>query len=220
MTEIGFRQIADCLNDRLARRIGLWTGVAFLLLYLYSVGNVVIAPGLDLASGRPVPSVFIAHDWTVNMWKPIAPLVWEPIAAFYPIRSVALFLSVPNLLLALLLGTLVGLNMAVAIARAKLVVTAKKGGGFVRGFLASLPALLTGFTCCVPTIVLALGSLATVFTVAGVTITPYLLPVAAVALVGNLLWGLRQFSCALPAAQGENRTDAFVHKRKLQAKEG
>ena len=103
-------QFANCLNDPLARRVGIWTGVAFLLLYLYSVGNVVIAPGVDLAAERPTPSASIAYDWTAKMWKPIASFVWEPIAAFYPIRSVALFISVPNLLLALFLGTLVALN--------------------------------------------------------------------------------------------------------------
>jgi hypothetical protein len=131
--------------------------------------------------------------------------VWEPIAAFYPIRSAALFLSVPNLLLALLLGTLVALNMAVAIARARVTLTVKKSRGVVRGFLPSLPALLTGFTCCVPTIVLALGSLTATFAVAAIAIAPYFLPLAAIALISNLLWGLRQFSCALPAATDYQR---------------
>ncbi len=190
-------RLMDCLNDRLARRVGVWTGVAFLLLYLYSVGNIVIAPGVDLAYGRSVPSGSVAYDWAAKMWKPIAPFLWEPVAAFYPIRSIALFISVPNLLLAFLLGTLVGFNMAVAIARARLVVAAKRGGGFLRGFFASLPALFTGFTCCVPTLILVLGSLAAAFTVAAIAIAPYFLPVAAIALIANLLWGMRQFSCAL-----------------------
>jgi hypothetical protein len=176
----------------------VWLGLAFVILYLYSVGNIVIAPGADLAFGRPIPAASVVSDWETKMWKPIAPFVWEPIVALVPIRSVALFISVPNVWLALLLGTLVALNMAVAIARAKLVVAVKKSGGFVSGFLASLPALLTGFACCVPTVILALGSLAAVFTVAAVTIAPYFLPLAALALTGNLLWSLRQFSCAIP----------------------
>jgi hypothetical protein len=50
----------------------------------------------------------------------------------------------------------------------------KKSGSFVSGFLASLPAFLTGFVCCVPTVILALGSLAVAFTVAAVAIAPYL----------------------------------------------
>ncbi|MBI4523332.1 MAG: hypothetical protein HY695_05905 [Deltaproteobacteria bacterium] len=208
------QELTDCLADRVARRVGVWTGLAFLLLYLFSVGNIVIAPGQDLAFGRPIPTASLAHDWGNKIWKPIAPFVWEPIFALYPLRSVALFLSVPNLLLGLLLGTLVGLNTAVGVGRARLVVAVKKGGGFVKGFLASLPALLSGFTCCVPTIVLALGSLAAAFTVAAVTVAPYVLPVAILGLVGNLLWSLRQFSCALPAAPPRNRDHGFSDRRR------
>jgi hypothetical protein len=205
MAKLSLHQMTDCLSDRVARRVGLWTGVAFLLLYLYSVGNIVIVPGVDLAFGKSVPAAALVSDWAAKMWKPAAPFVWEPIAALYPIRSVALFLSVPNLLLAFGLGTLVALNMAVAIARARATVTVQKGRGVVRGFLPSLPALLTGFTCCVPTIVLALGSLAATFAVAAIAIAPYFLPVAVLALVANLLWGLRQFSCALPVATDYQR---------------
>jgi hypothetical protein len=218
MIKLSLHQLTDCLSDRVARRVGLWIGVAFLLLYLYSVGNIVIAPGVDLAFGRPIPTASVVSDWAAKIWKPIAPFVWEPIAAFYPIRSAALFLSVPNLLLALLLGTLVALNMAIAIARAKSIVAVKKRSGFVGGVLASLPALLTGFTCCVPTIILALGSLAAAFTVAAIAITPYFVPVAALALLANLLWSVRQFSCALPAAQDEIRRRAFLHERQLKTR--
>ena len=204
MIKLWLRQLTDCLSDRVARRMGLWTGVAFLLLYLYSVGNIVIAPRAELAFGTAVPAVSVVSDWATKIWKPVAPFVWEPIVALYPIRSVALFISVPNLLLAILLGTLLALNMAVAIARARLMVTVQKGRGFVRGFLASLPALLTGVSCCVPTIVLALGSLAAGFTVAAIAIAPYFLPVAAFALLANLIWGLRQFSCTLACGPGRN----------------
>jgi hypothetical protein len=189
-------QLTDCLSDQLARRLGVCLGLAFVVVYLYSVGNIVIAPRAALAFGRPIDAVAIVSDWETKMWKPIAPFVWEPIVALYPIRSVALFISVPNVLLALLLGTLVALNMAVA--RAKLVAAGKNSGGFASGFLASLPALLTGFACCVPTVILAFGSLAAAFTVAAVAIAPYFLPLAAFALVGNLIWDLRQYSCALP----------------------
>src|SRR5919109_107879 len=150
MIRTWLNQLTDCRSNHLARRLGVWLGLAFVILYLYSVGNIVIAPGTDVTFGRPIPAASVVSDWGTKMWKPIAPFVWEPIVALYPIHSVALFISVPNVLLALLLGTLVALNMAVAVARAKLVVAMKKsGGGFVSSFLASLPALITGFACCV-----------------------------------------------------------------------
>jgi hypothetical protein len=213
MIRLWLHQLIDCLSDRVARRVGVGTGVAFLFLYFYSIGNILISPGADLAFGTAVPRASVVSDWVTKIWKPVAPFVWEPIVALYLTRSVALFISAPNLLLALLLGTLVALNMAVAIARARLVLASKNRGGFISGFLASLPALLTGFACCVPTVILALGSLAAAFTVAAITIAPYFLPVAALALTANLLWGLRQFSCALPAASNQKRVMDLIHKR-------
>ena len=226
MIRTWLNQLTDCRSNHLARRLGVWLGLAFVILYLYSVGNIVIAPGTDVTFGRPIPAASVVSDWGTKMWKPIAPFVWEPIVALYPIHSVALFISVPNVLLALLLGTLVWLNMAVAIARAKLVVAVKKSGGFVSRFLASLPALITGFACCVPTVILALGSLAAAFTVAAIAIAPYFLPLAALALIGNLVWGLRQYSCALPPAGSkvavkQNRSKHIGDvKLRLKEKEG
>ncbi|MGH7771908.1 MAG: hypothetical protein ACREQA_06685 [Candidatus Binatia bacterium] len=189
--------LVSLLHDRVARRLGVWSGIAYVLLSLYAVGNIVIAPGVDLAAGGPVPSADVVSDWTAKIWKPVAPFVWEPIAAVFLLRSVALFFSVPNFLLALSLGILVGLNLSVAVARARLMSGGASKGGSLRPLLASVPALLTGFTCCVPTVILALGSLAVGFAVAAVAVAPYFLPIAAILLVVNLVWGLRQFACAL-----------------------
>jgi hypothetical protein len=112
---------------------------------------------------------------------------------------------------------LVALNMAIAVARARLLAATKKPSGFVGGFLASLPALLTGFICCVPTIILALGSVAAAFSVAAIAVAPYFLPLAAVALITNLLWSLRQFSCAI--ASDPKLNPCFTGK-KFTIKEG
>lgn len=187
--------------DRVAIRTGLVASAIYALAYLYSVGSIVVAPGSDLVGGAPVPSAVIVPEWTTRMWKPIAPFVWEPIAAVYPLRWLALYLSVPNLLLTLLLAGLVGLNVMVVLARMRLVRTA---GGEVRplkGLLGAAPGLLTGFTCCVPTLVLALGSLAAGFTVAVIAVRPYFIPAAVIALIVNALWGLRQVSCPTHAGR-------------------
>jgi hypothetical protein len=190
--------------------------VTFVLLYLYSVGNIVIALGADLAFGRPIPGASVLSDWPSKMRQPTAPFVWEPVAAVYLTRSVTLFVSVPNSLLALLLGTLVGLNMAVAIGRAR-IMAGQAGGGYMSGFFSSLPALLTGFTCCVLTVILALGSLAAGFSVAAIAVAPYFLPLAVIALVTNLLWSLRQLSCALRTTGTKNRVQTFVkYEQKIQ----
>ena len=93
MVRIWLNRLTACLSDRMARRIGVWLGLVFALLYLYSVGNIVISPGADLAFGKPTPSIFLVSDWSAKIWKSIAPFAWEPIAPVYPLHSVALFIS-------------------------------------------------------------------------------------------------------------------------------
>lgn len=188
------------LGNRSSALIGLLVGVVYVLAYLYSVQNIVVAPGVDLAAGAAVPSAAVVADWSAKVWKPIAPFVWEPIVAVYPLRSVAVFLSVPNLLIALSLGVLVGLNVSVAVARVCATRAGGRPGGSAKGLLASVPGLLTGFTCCVPTAVLGLGSLAAGFTVAVIAVRPYFIPTAALALIANLLWSVRRLRCEAGAA--------------------
>lgn len=204
------------LRTRSGGRIGLLVGVGYVLAYLYSVQNIVVVPGIDLAAGAPVPSVSVVADWGAKMWKPIAPFVWEPVMAVYPLRSVAVFLSVPNLLVGVALGALVGLNVRVAVARVH--ATRAMGGqaGSAEGLLASVPGLLTGFTCCVPTVVLALGSLAAGFTVAVIAVRPYFIPAAALALTLNVLWGARRLRCQArhaPAGAREGTASALPGDR-------
>src|SRR5919109_5483882 len=55
MIRTWLNQLTDCRSNHLARRLGVWLGLAFVILYLYSVGNIVIAPGTDVTFGRPYP---------------------------------------------------------------------------------------------------------------------------------------------------------------------
>lgn len=204
-------------ENRSSALIGLLVGVAYVLAYLYSIQNIVVAPGVDLAAGASVPSAAVVSDWRAKVWKPIAPFVWEPVVAVYPLQSVAVFLSVPNLLVALSLGALVGLNASVAVARVRAVRTGDRLDGSAKGLLASVPGLLTGFTCCVPTAVLALGSLAASFTVAVIAVRPYFIPTAALALIANLLWNARRLrgeARAAPAGRAVSNIQATAGDRR------
>jgi hypothetical protein len=173
--------------------VGLLVALAYLLVYLYSVQNLVVAPGLVVPGG--VPAVSVLPDWPAKVWKPIAPFLWEPVVAVYPTPGLALLLSPPNLLLGLLLAALLGLNVGVGLARLGALGPFRRGGG---GLAAAAPALLTGFACCVPTLVLALGALGASFTVAVIAVRPFFIPLAVLALTANLVWGLRRLRCEVP----------------------
>lgn len=189
-------------RSRPPRVAGLLTGAAYVLAYLYSVQNIVVTPGRPAIAGADTPSVIVVGDWSVQMWKSIAPFVWEPIVAVHLLPSLAVLLSPLNLFVALVLGALVALNVAVAVERVRRAGSARRRTGAVKGVIGAAPGLLTGFTCCVPTVVLALGSLAAGFTVAVIAVRPYFIPAAALALALNLVWGARRLRCELGAAQG------------------
>jgi hypothetical protein len=176
-------------------QVGALVALAYLLVYLYSVQNLLVAPGLVAPGG--VPSVAVLVDWHAKVWKPIAPFLWEPVVALYPLPGVALLVSPPNLLLGLLLAALLGANVGVVLARLGATGSFRRGGG---GVVASVPALLSGFACCVPTLVLALGALGATFTVAVIAVRPFFVPLAVLALAANLVWGLRRLRCEVPAA--------------------
>lgn len=177
------------------RRLGLLASLVYLFAYLWSIQNIVYLPDFDLTHVAPIPSIALAEDWATKMWKSIAPFVWEPIAVIYPVNHIMVFISIPNLLIALLLSALVGLNLAVAGHRfAQCQAIGRRSGSF-KGLLASVPSLLTGFTCCVPTFLIALGSLAAGLTVAVIALRPLFVPAAALALGLNLIWGTWQVSC-------------------------
>jgi len=174
--------IGRILKGARNRRITGITVAIYLLVYLYSLQQLVLLPAAGRAS-YPVLGIQVAADWLMKLWRPIAPFSYEPIAAVYLARRVAVFLAVPNLLLGLLLGALVGLNLAVAVMHYTSLRACPRPGV---GLFGTLPSLFTGFTCCVPTVALALGANSALALIA---LRSYFIPVSLLLLILGLLWG-------------------------------
>lgn len=178
---------SEALKVPRQRRIGLAVAGAYLLVYLLAIQNLVISPGTDLTRFVPVPSVQVVSDWPARIFKQIAPFYFEPIVAIYPVNHVTLLVSPVNVAMGLLLGGLVGLNVAVAlhlVRRARACHTRA-----FTGLLGAIPGFLTGFACCVPTVALVLGAQ---FTVALIALRSYFFPVALAALLLSLAWNARR----------------------------
>lgn len=97
-------------------------------------------------------------------------------------------LSLPNLLLGGLLGGLVGINLSMGLYE---LFRGQSGNSIdsVRSFFAAIPTLLTGFACCAPTILIAIGgSLAAGLSVGLVAARPYFIPVSLAILIFNAGW--------------------------------
>lgn len=175
------------------RRVAAVVGILYLAIYLYSLRHIIWLPA-SVLSTFPAVALEIADNWPAKVWKAIAPFTYEPVAVVYLARRLALFLAVPNLLLGVLLGLLVGLNVALAAAHFNMHQTCRRPGV---GLLGTLPGLLTGFTCCAPTVGLALGANSVLALIA---LRSYFVPASLLILGAGLLWGARRFAAQYQVA--------------------
>ncbi len=151
----------------------------YLVVYLWIIDH--LAPGLG---GYGV--TVVADPLGKFLQPELGPFVFTPVArvALGPVTYLLSF----NTVLGATLAGLVGLNLALTY----LVWTQPKAcgiGGSSSGFLASIPALLSGTACCGPVVLIVLGVQAS-----GVLISAFqfLLPAAALLLVGSLVLVGRQ----------------------------
>jgi len=158
-----------------ARLVWLAAGVAYVLLYLYTVGDLSFAAGETGAL-----TVRTADDWS----RAFAEL------GFFRYGAIAIASAGPvtylfsplNALLAGVLGLLVGANLSLTY----LGVVQPRACGLEAstGVLAGVPALLSGAACCGPTFLLVVGVQASATLV---SVFEVLVPVAVVMLVAGLL---------------------------------
>lgn len=175
------------------RRLALLAGSAYLLFYLYSLGQFVLDPRVVPPEGSP--SFVLLPGWGAKLFKPIAGYTFEPVAALYPFPGLTVLIAPPNLAIGAVLGSLVGLNVATAASALAAVRSCRRTSW--TGLLGSLPGLLTGFACCVPTVALVLGAnLALVL----ISLQGVLLPVSAAGLLAGLIWNLHRARTGLVQA--------------------
>jgi hypothetical protein len=195
--------LALVFKRRSYRYGALIVALLYVIIYLLAIENIVYLPGVNLAQFAPIPSVQLAQDWAGKLFKARAPFIWEPIGVFYISSYLMVMLAVPNLLIALLLGELVGMNLAIGLY-GMFALGGFRGAGSWRGLLGALPGLLTGFACCAPTFLIALGSAAAGITAGVITVRPFLIPLSIVILVLSLLWSAGRIAqgnaCSLPGS--------------------
>ena len=164
------------------------SGFIYFLIYLYTIGNLVYSPNQSL-------SISFVEDWGSKIFREIAPFIWEPIAVVN-LSILSVFISIPNILIALLLSILIGLNVGVAFYTyhaPKICQTCKKSTSF-KGILGVIPSFLTGFACCAPTFLIALGSATAGFVSTFITIRPILIPLSFVIMSLGLYWSSKRIT--------------------------
>lgn len=173
------------LRDKKAKRIGLLVGIIYFLFYLYSIGNITVIEMPESFAFR------VVDDWQDKVFKTIAPFLWEATAVFYVYKGLVIFISIPNFIIALILAFLVFLNIAVSVYSYSLSRVCQLRPGY-KGLLGFLPSLFTGFACCVPTFLIALGPVLASFTVFFIEIRQFLIPVSVILMIAGLFWSVNR----------------------------
>jgi hypothetical protein len=159
------------------------TAVGYLLIYLYALGH--LAPGIG---GFDVTVVSGALE---KFFQPeLGPFSFTPVARV-SIGPVTYLFSL-NTVLGLGIASLVGLNLGLTYLAWRQPAACGIGSSS-SGFLASIPAVLSGTACCGPVVLIVLGIQAS-----GIIVTAFqfLLPIAVVLLLGSLVLVGRQIDPA------------------------
>ena len=162
-----------------ARAVFLATTAGYLVVYLWGIGH--------LAAGSGGFGVTVVPDAAGRFFRPaLGTFSYEPVAVV-TVGPLTYLFSL-NSVIGLVLAALVGLNLAVTYVVWRQP-TACGIGSRSAGALAGVPALLSGTACCGPVVLIALGIQAS-----GVLLTAFefLLPIAALLLLGTLLLVGRQ----------------------------
>lgn len=151
--------------------------IVYLFGFLWMMQDVFIETSAGFSWSMPIDDPF-----SRMFERTTGPFAYERIA-FIELGIITWLFSPLNTFIGLVLSILVGLNLGLTY----LAVTQPKscGMGAGTGFLASIPALLAGSTCCAPVILLvfgiqASGALLTAFT--------WMLPMGVVLLLGSLVY--------------------------------
>ncbi len=168
----------------------------YLVTYLWSIGDIVVTAS-DQSRLAAVGSIQVAADWPAKLLRQTAPFSYEPVLAARLTSHIQLFLAPVNVALGLLLGGLVGANLAAAIHLYRTAATCRRRS--FAGLLGALPGFLTGFACCAPTLALLLGA-----QVAAVLIglRNWLFPLALAMLLAGLAWSARRLAGRGPPTDG------------------
>jgi len=159
------------------------TAVGYLLIYLYALGH--LAPGVggfDVTVVSGALEKFFQPELGPFSFTPVARVSVGPVTYLFSLNTV----------LGLGIASLVGLNLGLTYLAWRQPAACGIGSSS-SGFLASIPAVLSGTACCGPVVLIVLGIQAS-----GIIVTAFqfLLPIAVVLLLGSLVLVGRQIDPA------------------------
>ncbi len=197
------RNLVQMLTISKYRKIVLVVAIAYVVVYLLAIQDIVFVADRDLGRFNTIPSIQILENWRELIFRPRVTFYWEAIGQVFVTNNIVVQLSIPNILLGSLMGTLMGLNVAVAAyslscARACRV---RPYGGII----AALPSFFTGFACCTPTFVVAILGGNVALSIGILSVRNLFIPIAISAMVLALLWSAQKMGALVDLASSGPR---------------
>ena len=165
------------LSQRRYRLTALVACFAYAALYLAAAQLLVWQGGAEF-------STTLSTDWQSLLFRKRAPFLYEPVGVV-ALGPLQLYLAGPNILIALFLGILVGLNAAVSYHGFRAL--SFQGVRGLASLLGTIPALIGGAACCVPTLILVIGLQMSATLIA---MWPLFVPASVMLLIAALWWSL------------------------------
>lgn len=170
-----------------ARKAIIISALLYIIFYLFIIGDLTYSTS-QLTSDAPVFRA--VDDWTLLLFKEKVSFNYEALASFYFTNNFAFLISPLNILLGSVLSILIGLNIGFlifALERPKVC-----GSKSYSGIVSSLPTVFMGFTCCAPTILVALGSAAASITLGFIALRSIFYPLAFIGMLISLQLNLKR----------------------------
>jgi hypothetical protein len=179
-----FKILLNIISQRRYLITGIISIIVYFIIYLAATRFLILSFRIE-----PMESFFgfkLLSNWTVLIFRKRSPFLFESIGVIY-IGPIKLFLSIGNFLIALVLGILVGSNISVSYFGFRSL--SLRGARGIVSLIGTIPAIIGGAACCVPTLILVIGLQLTATLAA---VWSYFVPLSAVLLILSLWWSLRR----------------------------
>lgn len=162
---------------------------AIIIFILYTIVYLLVTQFIVLTLNpalNPAWAIELVPNWTEIIFRMRAAFLFESIGYIQITPFITFFISVPNLILAFLLSYLVAMNLTVSYWVFRKI--GLRGGKGAITLIGTIPALLGGAACCVPTLILVFGLQ---FTATLSAVWPWFVPLSFALLILSLWWALK-----------------------------
>ena len=182
---IEMRKITKILKEKKIRNRSLFLGCFYLILYLYSTGDIFL--GNPLGRGY----FYILPNWKEQIFKSKNIFLWEGIGTI-SLGGFSLAISPLNISLAMALSLLVAANIGIILYSKKHPSSCSLGKP--KGMLGVFTSLIGGFACCVPTFIIILGPAFSSLTMFFIRLRMLMIPLSFILLFWGFLWGMKKIN--------------------------